>query len=560
MNLDIPAHDEARDVVVTLPLTDMSDDGRNADIHITAGGIEKHFVINGNTNGLALNLTPLLVENVPGNVTTITVDLISDPSNNPSSFLAAGLVVADAQCETPEVEGECETIGYDGAGTRHFWFASEFGQDFTSDNDGLKFTQYADGTATLAGEIYRISNSNHRFDVFMSFHKKADYDTFVANGNEAKLCNASQSEAEEWMFYEVDNSRPNIATGLNSLAGEYLYLRNMDDTNYGLQIGTNRANCKNDEYGMSIWFSYSGTSSGHGDINAALECENLTPCENFSVSLGEDADLCAGPVTLTAEVNTDAPCCPANVSSQYLIGNSTPGCLENYGGTTGPGVFYRKANGASSFTSWSGGSDLYLTNYNNGTGTITGSIHHGGETAQVDIDLVGLGNNNDWWNCSETYSNAAQFGYDDFSGTITLNGTTYTINDRSTYDFGVGTFNLEAGNPLGMAAWSGGTWGEVSEIFGQLSEVDCAGGGLTYAWSNGASTPSITASTPGSYTVTVTDCHGCEATDTVSINPCDDCEVDCPSDISVECDSNLDPSSTGYPTLTCESGGDCVRA
>src|SRR6476661_5163698 len=49
-----------------------------------------------------------------------------------------------------------------------------------------------------------------------------------------------------------------------------------------------------------------------------------------------------------------------------------------------------------------------------------------------------------------------------------------------------------------------------------------ATGGATYAWSNGQTTPSITVSTAGNYTVTVTSAGGCSATSastTVTVNP-----------------------------------------
>ena len=47
--------------------------------------------------------------------------------------------------------------------------------------------------------------------------------------------------------------------------------------------------------------------------------------------------------------------------------------------------------------------------------------------------------------------------------------------------------------------------------------IDLFGSEPTYAWSTGATTPSITVTTPGTYTVTVTDCNGCTATDEVVV-------------------------------------------
>ncbi|WP_306644043.1 HYR-like domain-containing protein [Sanyastnella coralliicola] len=317
MTLPVPASDEARDIVVTLPLSDMSDDGRNADFDITAGPVNKHYTITGNTNGLSLNITPFVLENVPGDVTEVVIDLISDPSNNPSSFLAAGLAIADAQCETPEEENICEVVGYNGPGQRHFWFANDFGQDWTSTEDGLQWIEYADGTAKLTGSMYRISDSSQIFDVVMYFSNKSNYSEWTAMGKEAKLCgDATEADAEEWTYYMIDTSRPSVLTGRDDLETEYLFLADRTDMNFGLQLGSNGANCKNDEYGFSIWFEYSGTASGHGDINANLNCE----AQNCEIE-------CVDDLTLDCESSID----PAYTGYPTLVCNGVGDCDREAG-------------------------------------------------------------------------------------------------------------------------------------------------------------------------------------------------------------------------------------
>ncbi|HRF81969.1 MAG TPA: hypothetical protein PL070_17980, partial [Flavobacteriales bacterium] len=52
---------------------------------------------------------------------------------------------------------------------------------------------------------------------------------------------------------------------------------------------------------------------------------------------------------------------------------------------------------------------------------------------------------------------------------------------------------------------------------GETTVLDVTGPGLSYAWSNGATTPTITVSTGGIYSVTVTNAAGCSATDAVVI-------------------------------------------
>jgi hypothetical protein len=290
MTLTVPAADAPRDIVVTMPISDMSEDGRFADFNVTAGPVNKQYAVTGNTNGLSLNIVPFVLEDVPGDVTEVVIDLISDPNRNPnpSSFLAAGLAIADAQCDTPEEESVCEVIGFNGPGTRHFIFFNAFGTNYTSGPEGLSFIRYADGTAKMTGEIYAINNPNKIFDVVLYFENESTYDEFVAVGGEAKLENgATLADAQDWTYYVFDQDRPNVLTGRGELEGEYLFFRQMDGMPYGLQVGSNGANGKNDEFGLSTWFSYSGTSEGDGDINANLLCAEPV-CE---VQCPEDLEL-----------------------------------------------------------------------------------------------------------------------------------------------------------------------------------------------------------------------------------------------------------------------------
>ena len=57
---------------------------------------------------------------------------------------------------------------------------------------------------------------------------------------------------------------------------------------------------------------------------------------------------------------------------------------------------------------------------------------------------------------------------------------------------------------------------ENIELCGESTDVD-----MNYSWSNGASTPTITANTAGTYIVTVTDDNGCtdSAQAMVTLNP-----------------------------------------
>jgi len=63
--------------------------------------------------------------------------------------------------------------------------------------------------------------------------------------------------------------------------------------------------------------------------------------------------------------------------------------------------------------------------------------------------------------------------YEDFSGTITIAGTAYTIEDRNGNDLVVGNGASQDSNQFGFGGWSGGTLGGCTEFFGDLVQVDC---------------------------------------------------------------------------------------
>lgn len=85
------------------------------------------------------------------------------------------------------------------------------------------------------------------------------------------------------------------------------------------------------------------------------------------------------------------------------------------------------------------------------------------------------------------------------------------IRDRDGY-LGEQTVTIQASAPSPNAVISGNT-----TICEDGSTILTASGGSTYQWSNGQTTPAITANQAASYTVTVTDGNGCTNTQTVQI-------------------------------------------
>jgi len=102
---------------------------------------------------------------------------------------------------------------------------------------------------------------------------------------------------------------------------------------------------------------------------------------------------------------------------------------------------------------------------------------------------------------------------------------------------------------------------------GETTVLDVTGPGLSYVWSNGATTPTITVSTGGIYSVTVTNAAGCSATDVVVITYATPGAVELGPDVAL-CSgesSTLDATLAGAtylwntgattPTLTVNTAG-----
>ncbi|MEZ4984513.1 MAG: hypothetical protein R2795_05655 [Saprospiraceae bacterium] len=111
--LPIPASTSgARDVVVTVPISELTNDGRFLTLRGNAGGVTAQTTIFGpNTAGgqCCLNLVTLSFNNVPAGTTSINIEVDTRSSSNPSgswcgqSWVIAGLVHAEIECVCPNI-------------------------------------------------------------------------------------------------------------------------------------------------------------------------------------------------------------------------------------------------------------------------------------------------------------------------------------------------------------------------------------------------------------------------------------------------------------------------
>jgi len=85
--------------------------------------------------------------------------------------------------------------------------------------------------------------------------------------------------------------------------------------------------------------------------------------------------------------------------------------------------------------------------------------------------------------------------------------------------------------------------------------ISSGGSGLTYLWSNGATTSSITTSTPGTYTLQVTSAAGCSATSTpITVNNYAMPTISCSGNITVASAANQCGANVTYPNAVVTSG------
>jgi len=200
---------------------------------------------------------------------------------------------ADLECE---LESESIFSSETGAATSECVFSTAFGdgddwalwipnQDGLGSDDfvpttSLSFTQYADGTANLSGQVENSSNDQEILLLDFWFENAQDWTDWSDQGRYYKDdAGLAGNNFLDWTYYELVADASH-AVGANALLGDVLHFsHNPADYFFGFQLGEG-ANNKNANYGFSGWFYYTGTLygeevSGNGDINADGECVQL---------------------------------------------------------------------------------------------------------------------------------------------------------------------------------------------------------------------------------------------------------------------------------------------
>lgn len=148
---------------------------------------------------------------------------------------------------------------------------------FVFDSLGGVLTMYSDSSANITGRVMNDSLPNLQWDVDIWLVNRRTFSEWKGLQRKIKIELAPTSvvtaNKQNWVFYEMDSTRSRL-TGVPGTFydSDTLTLSHMPaDFTYGFQMGVG-ANAKNGNFGISGWFFYGGSYSGHGDVNANASC------------------------------------------------------------------------------------------------------------------------------------------------------------------------------------------------------------------------------------------------------------------------------------------------
>ena len=219
---------------------------------------------------------------------------------------------------------------------------------------------------------------------------------------------------------------------------------------------------------------------------------------------------------------TDAYGCSATQSKQMTvypaavasITGSTVLC--NNGGTT------LTANGGQYYSWNTGSTQRIITVSQPGTYIATVQTVYGC-TASDTIEVTAFANptiNGNLTFCSGDYTTLTASGGDSYLWSNGATTPSINVSEAGTYSVTASTSNGCSGNASVSVSEN-----QASEVQISGNAVICSGvgttltasAGATYLWSNGASSQSVTANTPGTYTVTVSNAVGCSSTASIDV-------------------------------------------
>ncbi|GAA3510406.1 hypothetical protein GCM10022393_24690 [Aquimarina addita] len=257
-------------------------------------------------------------------------------------------------------------------------------------------------------------------------------------------------------------------------------------------------------------------------------------CE-LAVDAGDDVEFCGeGEATLTATVSGASEC--VDCLGVYGVEN-TDFCTQNK-------QYVMWFEGGRFFSNI----DLEWTELTNGSATLIGTVYDAAnpqDTYEVNALFTGKTINAPVdspkeHSCNDEATNDWVY-YTGLSGSVTATDGSWSVNvSRRGPAFQIGNganvSEKETGK-YGACGWFDATGSDTIVGDFNFNPGACVSTTSTtevsYLWSTGETTPSITVTEEGMYTVTVTDCESCEATDTVEVILNDAANVDAGDDQAI---------------------------
>jgi len=282
-------------------------------------------------------------------------------------------------------------------------------------------------------------------------------------------------------------------------------------------------------------------------------------CE-LTVDAGEDAEFCGeGEVTLTATISGESEC--VDCTGEYGVEN-TNNCKrdQDYVMWLTDGDNPR----------WFSNVDLEWNELADGTATLTGTIFdHTLTQTTYEVNAIYSGrtsttpaNSPKGHECNNE-DESAWIYYTGLTGTVTSTDGSWSIDlSRRGPAFqlgnGANVTETELGR-YGACGWFDTTDGQYNRGDFNFNLGDCvttSTTGVSYLWSTGETTSSITVNQGGTYTVTVKDCENCEASDAVEVIINDTPEVNAGEDQEICLGDDVTLTATTSDNQSCES---CVE-
>lgn len=184
-------------------------------------------------------------------------------------------------------------------------------------------TEDANGNVHVTGTVYNVSNGAQAWSIDMYLGNKRNWTQWSALGRSYKDdMGLAANTHQDWMYYELLPQSKLV--GLGDFAGAQLDLVHAPaNYYYGFQLGW-AANNHNEAYGLSGWFSYTGTFNGQsisgvGDLITENQC-----CPEQTITRTWTVTDCSGNQTVqTQQIHVSPQFIPGNIAQAMHAGANT---------------------------------------------------------------------------------------------------------------------------------------------------------------------------------------------------------------------------------------------